>query len=75
LAITGVALSVPDVMDGGGRVYAYAPESSGICIVLDLRGRAQYRPDCHFYSDWTCLGHDRASARRKNYRESQADCF
>ena len=40
--MVGVALRVADVMGGGGGVYPQSSHADRICILLDLRGGAQY---------------------------------
>ena len=46
--MVGVAVSVPDVMDGGGGVYPQSSQPNGSGLLLDLRGGAHRQPHCYF---------------------------
>jgi hypothetical protein len=46
--MVGVAVPVPDVVDGGGGVYPQSPQSGRFLFLLDLRGGAQLQPHGKF---------------------------
>jgi hypothetical protein len=68
--MVGVALPVPDVVDGGGGVCPPAPQPDGISRLLDLRSRAQREPNGKLWSRRSDFRGDRPLARRAGSRRS-----
>lgn len=69
-AMVGVALPVPDVVDGSGGVYPQSPEPDRRCFLFDLRGGAQHPPQYKFEPGRSGVYRDRSAARSRRRRES-----
>jgi hypothetical protein len=65
----GMVLRLADVMGGGGGIYPQSSHADRICILLNLRGGAQYPAHRQFQPGRSGICRDQPAARRRRRRE------